>query len=205
MILLTSFPAFGDEARNPTTDAATRAGEILREEGFEVDVVELPCVFGDAAAVLVDAIDERQPSIVVCLGLAGARTRVSLERVAINCDDARIPDNAGVTRIDEEIVPGGPAAYFTTLPIKVALETLRDAGISAEVSQTAGTYVCNHVFYALMNALSTREGIRGGFVHLPRDDAEGLPLEQMARAVATIIQVSHRVQADDKIPAGALE
>ena len=205
MILLTGFPPFGEETRNPSFPAAILARDTLRADGFEVEAVELPCVFGESAAALVEAIDRLKPSLVVCLGLAGGRTRISLERVAINCDDARIPDNAGQSRIDEEIVPGGPAAYFSTLPIKTALVALQNAGIPAEVSQTAGTYVCNHVFYVLLHELSGRDGVRGGFVHLPRVQVDGMTLEQMALAVATIVRVAVSTDADVRVSAGALE
>ncbi len=160
-------------------------------------------MFGESADVLVAAIDRVKPDVVVCLGLAGGRTAVSLERVAINCDDARIPDNAGHSRIDEEIVPGGPAAYFSTLPIKAALAALQVAGIPAEVSQTAGTYVCNHVFYALMHSIEQRSDIRGGFVHLPRE-SEPMPVELMAQAVARIVRTTLTTDHDVTLAAGTL-
>ncbi len=114
--------------------------------------------------------DEVKPALVLCVGQAGGRAQLSLERVAINVDDARIPDNAGACPIDAAIATDGPAAYFTTLPIKAMLAALREAGFPAEVSQTAGTYVCNHVFYGLMHALRHDQsvpGVRGGFIHIP--------------------------------------
>lgn len=203
MILLTGFPPFGDEAQNPSFPAAERARDILRAEGHEVEAIELPCVFGESAEVLVGAIDRLQPDVVVSLGLAGGRTAVSLERVAINCDDARIPDNAGASRIDEPIVVGGPAAYFSSLPIKAALAALHDAGVPAEVSQTAGTYVCNHVFYALMHSIEHRGGVRGGFVHLPRE-SETMPLELMGQAVAGIVRTTLTTDHDAHLSAGSL-
>ena len=95
-----------------------------------------------------------------------------MERIAINCDDARIPDNAGNAPVDRPVVDGGPAAYFSTLPVKAALAALLAAGIPAEVSQTAGTYVCNHLFYGLMHALRLRPGTRGGFVMFPTSPAQ---------------------------------
>ena len=140
--------------------------------------MELPCVFGDSARVLAEALERFRPELVLCAGQAGGRARISLERVAINCDDARIPDNAGNQPVDEPVVQGGPAAYFTSLPVKAALAALTAEQIPAEVSQSAGTYVCNHVFYALMHALRLRPGTRGGFVHVPYADTQLAGREQ---------------------------
>ncbi|UVJ40968.1 pyroglutamyl-peptidase I [Arthrobacter sp. CJ23] len=212
MILLTGFEPFGGDATNPSWAAATLARDILRGEGHEVEALELPCVFGDAAARLLEAVDRLNPALVVSLGLAGGRDRISLERVAINCDDARIPDNAGRRPVDAEVVPGGPAAYFSTLPIKAALRALQIAGIRAEVSQTAGTYVCNHVFYALMHALASRPQTRGGFVHVPYD-ASGLPLGSavpampagtMAEGIAVVVRTALVTDTDPALSAGAI-
>ncbi|MGR0162077.1 pyroglutamyl-peptidase I [Paenarthrobacter nitroguajacolicus] len=212
MILLTGFEPFGGEEVNPSWLAVRRAGELLGSEGIAVDVVELPCVFGESATVLTEAIARLNPDIVVCSGLAGGRARISLERVAINCDDARIPDNKGQRPIDEEVIPGGPAAYFSNLPIKAALRNLHIAGIRGEVSQSAGTYVCNHIFYVLMNALASRPGTRGGFVHVPYlreqlpegSPGPSMPLEAMAEGIAVIVRTALHTQADVKLSAGAI-
>jgi pyroglutamyl-peptidase len=204
MILLAGFEPFGDQEVNPSWAAALRARDILRSEGREVQAVELPCVFGESVTVLLDAVKTLTPDVVLCVGLAGGRERVSLERVAINCDDARIPDNKGQRPIDQEVVPGGPAAYFSTLPIKAALRNLQIAGIKGEVSQSAGTYVCNHVFYALMNALSGKAGVRAGFVHLPFLPEQvpagsltaSMPLESMAAGIAVVVRTAVQAPVD---------
>ena len=137
---------------------------------------QLPCVFGDAVVRLQAAIAQWQPVLVICLGLAGGRSEITPERVAINVDDARIPDNAGRQPVDTAVQLHGPVAYFSTLPIKAMVRSLRAEGIPASVSNTAGTFVCNHVFYALMHHLAqgtTNEGrpqasaARGGFIHVP--------------------------------------
>ncbi len=128
----------------------------------------LPVVFGLAGERLATALRDYDPEIVICLGLAANRTAISLERVAINVDDARIADNGGQQPIDQPIVADGPAAYWSTLPIKAMRSRLEAAGFAAEISQSAGTYVCNHVFYGLMHALTQRSAVRGGFVHIPR-------------------------------------
>jgi len=174
-ILLTGFEPFDGETVNPSWQVASALhGETI--EGARVHALCLPCAFGDALAVLGDALQRRRPQIVLALGQATGRADITPERVAINVDDARIPCNAGRQPIDRAIVPGAPAAYFGTLPIKAIVAALRAAGLPASVSQTAGTYVCNHVFYGLMHALRRRRGVRAGFVHLPL-----LP-EQAARA-----------------------
>lgn len=211
MILITGFEPFGHEKVNPSWLAARRAAAILRAEGLAVEAMELPCVFGESAEVLREAITRLDPELVVCAGLAGGRGRVSLERVAINCDDARIPDNKGGRPIDQEVVPGGPAAYFSTLPIKAALRDLNLAGIDGEVSQTAGTYVCNHIFYALMHALADRPGARGGFVHLPYlpeqvppgSAAPSMTVETAANGIAAVVRASLRTRTDVEMSAGA--
>jgi pyroglutamyl-peptidase len=211
MILLTGFEPFGGDTANPSWAAARSAARLLQSEGLDVQAVELPCVFGESAKVLAEALERFTPELVLCAGQAGGRARISLERVAINCDDARIPDNAGNQPVDEPVVPGGPAAYFTSLPVKAALAALSAEQIPAEVSQSAGTYVCNHVFYALMHALRLRPGTRGGFVHVPYEDtqlpagssAPSLPAAQMAAALAVVVRTALATTADLKLPAGA--
>jgi len=212
MILLTGFEPFGGETTNPSWTAVQHAADALRAEGLEVATVELPCVFGDSLLALDAALREHRPDLVVCAGQAGGRTGISLERVAINCDDARIPDNAGNAPVDEPVLPDAPAAYFGTLPVKAALQELRRLGIPSEVSQTAGTYVCNHVFFGLMHALRNEPGIRGGFVHVPfgpdqvqpGSGAASLPLEQMGEALAVVVRTSLATTTDLKLAAGAI-
>ncbi|MBT1002758.1 pyroglutamyl-peptidase I [Paenarthrobacter sp. DKR-5] len=212
MILLTGFEPFGGEAVNPSWLAAEEAARILRAEGLDAVAVQLPCAFGRSLEVLAAAVAEHRPALVVSAGQAGGRAAVSLERVAINCDDARIPDNAGAQPVDEPVEPAGPAACFSTLPVKAALQALRAQGIPAEVSQTAGTYVCNHVFYGLMRlAESVSWPMRGGFVHVPfapeqlppSDTRPSLPVGTMAAALAGVVRTALATTEDLKIPAGA--
>lgn len=209
-ILLTGFAPFGGETTNPSWDAA-RALHGKRIGGHVVVARQLPVTFGGSLDALRAAIDELQPALVLCVGQAGGRERLSIERVAINVDDARIPDNAGAQPIDAPIADDGPAAYFTTLPIKAMLVALRDAGIPAEVSQTAGTYVCNHVFYGLMHALRERPGVRGGFVHIPyaptqladRPGVPSLPVERVVDALRLALRVALQSGEDARITGGA--
>lgn len=164
-LLLTGFAPFGGEDLNPSWEAVRRLdGERLGD--LTVVAAQLPTEFGTALKMLDDLLDHHRPTLVVAVGQAGGRAELSLERIAINVDDARIPDNAGRQPIDEPVVAGGPAAYFSTLPIKAMVHALRAAGIPAAVSQTAGTFVCNHVFYGLQHRLQGT-GVRGGFIHIP--------------------------------------
>lgn len=164
-VLLTGFEPFNNETINPAWEAV-RALAGWTGEGFTVEVRQLPCVFGQAQEVLKDAIGSLQPDVVIAVGQAGGRVDMSVERVAINVDDAPIPDNAQRQLVDEPIVADGPAAYFSTLPIKAIVRALRDAGVPASVSQAAGTFVCNHVFYGLMHH-TAGSGIKAGFIHIP--------------------------------------
>jgi pyroglutamyl-peptidase len=168
-LLLTGFDPFGGEFVNPSWEIASALDGWVCE-GRTVRAVRLPCAFGDALRTLDDALAAHRPELVICLGQAGGRAEISIERVALNVDDARIPDNLGRQPIDAAVVPEGPAAYFSTLPIKALAHDLRRSGIAAAVSNTAGTFVCNHVFYALMHRLATTPALaqaRGGFVHVP--------------------------------------
>ena len=165
-ILLTGFEAFGGEAVNPSWLVA----QALHGQRIGAGVVHaqgLPCVFGSALEVLHRALAVQRPVLVLALGQAAGRADFALERVAINLDDAGIVDNAGAQPVDEPVVRGAPAAYFSTLPMKAMVQALRQAGLPASVSPSAGTYVCNHVFFGLMHALRRRRGCRGGFMHLP--------------------------------------
>ena len=196
-VLLTGFEPFGDEAENPSWEAV-RVLQGTRIAGHRLEARCLPVVFGDSLAALRRALAETKPALVLCVGQAGGRERLSLERIAINIDDARIPDNAGRSPVDAPVVAGGPAAYFSTLPIKRLRAALERAGVPAEVSQTAGTYVCNHVFYGLMHALRARRGVRGGFVHIPYSPAQAhrhpgaasLPTETVTDALRRIVRIT---------------
>lgn len=165
-LLLTGFDPFGGEPVN----AAWEAARLVPEQIGTVQVVkaQLPTTFAGALPTLLAAIERERPDAVLCLGQASGRAGLTPERVGINLDDARIPDNAGEQPADRPIVPGGPAAYFTTLPVKAMVEAIRAEGLTASVSNTAGTFVCNHVLYGLLHALANQyPGARGGFVHVP--------------------------------------
>jgi pyroglutamyl-peptidase len=167
-VLLTGFEPFENEPINPSWEAV-RALDGERVGDAVIVARQLPCVFGAAIEAMGALVGELKPELVIAVGQAGGRAEMSVERVAINVDDARIADNAGEQPIDTAIVSGGPAAYFSSLPIKAIVRDMRAAGVPASVSQTAGTFVCNHVFYGLMHLLAahSRSGVRGGFIHIP--------------------------------------
>jgi pyroglutamyl-peptidase len=209
-VLVTGFEPFDGESVNPSQAIVrTLDGEVIA--GHQVVGVTLPCEFDACAVALAEAIDRCQPSLVLGLGQAGGRTDLSLERIAINVDDARIPDNAGAATTDEPVVAEGPAAYFSTLPIKAMVAALRAQGIPASVSQSAGTFVCNHLFYALQHRLAGG-GVRSGFMHLPllpeqaaRSPGQpSMPLQTMLTGVRIALATALTTRHDLRSGGGAL-
>ncbi len=203
-VLITGIEPFDGETLNPSWEAARRL-DGAQVAGATLVARQLPCVIGKVVGVLRQAIEDTQPDLVICLGQAGGRSDVSIERVAINVVDARIPDNEGRQPIDEPVVAGGPAAYFSTLPIK--------AIVPASVSSTAGTYNCNTIFYGLSHYIATeRPALRGGFVHVPylpemaahHPGQPSLALETLIEGVKVMVATSLAVTADVKEGGGAL-
>ena len=188
IVLVTGFDPFGGDALNPSWLIAQRLHR-RRVAGHLVQAAQLPTRFDAALPRLHALLAEWRPALVVCLGLAASRGALSIERVAINVLDARIADNAGAQPVDEPVVAGAPVGYFSTLPIKAMRQALLAAGVPAEVSQTAGTFVCNHVFYQLMHTLAGMPNApRAGFIHvpvLPRQQA----LHPLGQAMALDMQV----------------
>lgn len=207
VVLLTGFDPFGGANVNPSWQAvrSLHGRQILRRR---VTAVQLPTVFGDALRVLDTWLDQLRPELVVCVGQAGGRAAISLERVAINVDDAPLRDNAGVQPVDRPVVAGGPAAYFSTLPIKSMHAALQQEGLPVEVSQTAGTFVCNHVFYGLMHRLSIHPGLhhtRGGFVHVPWLPEQGVPnmaLDDVVRGLQLALKCALQTRQDAMVASG---
>lgn len=208
-VLLTGFEPFNQATVNPAWEAV-RALQGWSGAGFTVEVRQLPCVFGLANQVIKDAVDLLKPDLVIAVGQAGGRAELSVERVAINVDDAAILDNAGQQPVDRAIVDGGPAAYFATLPIKAIVREMRARGLTAGVSQTAGTFVCNHVFYGLMHH-TAGTGARAGFIHVPYlpEQAQGLSgvpsmaLEDIVEGLRAAVEVALAVEADVMEAGGA--
>ena len=193
-ILLTAFDPFGGASVNPAWEVVSRLKEDWN--GHEIRKLLVPTVFGAAEALVNGMAAQWQADAVVCVGQAGGRYEVCFERVAINLDDASIPDNEGNQPRDASITPGGPNAYFTNLPVKKMAEAVRMAGVPAAVSDTAGTFVCNHLFYRVMEEIETHFPLRrGGFIHLPflpaqvvyRSHMPSLALESQVLALETAL------------------
>ncbi|MBR5342557.1 MAG: pyroglutamyl-peptidase I [Oscillospiraceae bacterium] len=188
-ILISAFEPFGEENVNASLEALRR---LLAPQGCELIKIVLPTVFGEASELLLDALRREQPDAVIALGQAGGRKALTPERAAINCMDARIPDNAGRQPADEAILPGAPAAYFSTLPLKAMLEAAQRAGAEAAVSNSAGTFVCNEVMYRLLHAVSAEElPVRAGFVHVPclpeQMPEASMPLEKIVAGLEAML------------------
>jgi len=205
-VLLTGFEPFNGATVNPAWEAV-RALEVWSGEDFRVEVRQLPCVFGEANQALAAMVDALHPDVVIAVGQAGGRAEISVERVAINVDDASILDNAGRQPVDRAIAEDGPAAYFTTLPIKAMVAAMRRQGLRAGVSQTAGTFVCNHVFYGLMHHVAaSARNVKAGFIHVPflpeqaagRQDAPpSMALEEIVAGIRVAVETAVRVERDE--------
>jgi pyroglutamyl-peptidase len=219
-VLLTGFEPFDSDCINPSWEAVRSLDgwrcELPDGDAALVHARRIPCVFGAALRSLDQAIDELRPQLVLAIGQAGGRSEITPERVAINIDDGRICDNAGCRPIDLPVVEGAPAAYFSTLPIKALVHELRAAGIPASVSNSAGTFVCNHLFFGLMHRLATRPaagGTRAGFIHIPLmpEQAARLPgalpslaLETVVAALRIAVRTALSVREDIRESGGAL-
>lgn len=211
-VLLTGFEPFGGEPINPALEVLHElSGE--RIAGHRVEPATLPVCFDAGPAALLQAIERVRPRLVVCVGQAGGRARLSVERVAVNLADARIADNTGAQPIDRPLIQGAPTAYFSTLPVKALHASLNQHGVPAELSLSAGTYVCNAVFFALMHHLATQlPGVRGGFIHIPylpeqacrHPGAPSMSLATLAKGLGIAIGTALET-AEDLVLAGGVE
>ncbi|WP_311409157.1 pyroglutamyl-peptidase I [Lancefieldella parvula] len=202
-ILVTGFQPFGGEKINPAWEAIRVLPDSI--VGSKVVKLQIPVVFGVGADVVSTAIDHINPDIVLCVGQAGGRAKITPEFVGINYRDARIPDNDGNQPHAQRIVEDGPDAYFATLPVRAMTEAMNKSGIPAALSYTAGTYVCNDVMYSMLHVLATKyPNARGAFMHVPFATEQAtkqpvntasLPIEVMARGleVALSVAVKHKI------------
>ena len=208
-IIVTGFDPFGGEKINPSIECVKALPGI---KGVELIRLELPTVFKESAKRLNEVINDVKPDAVLSVGQAGGRAGITMERIAINVDDARIPDNISQQPIDEEIQVEGEAAYFSTLPIKRIVKAIREAGISAEVSNSAGTFVCNHIMYqALFAATKADKPFKAGFMHIPfipeqTTDKPSLSLEESTKALQIAIETIRDYLNDEdiKVQEGAI-
>ena len=208
-IIVTGFDPFGGETINPSIECVKALPEM---EGVELIRLELPTVFKESAKRLNEVINDVKPDAVLSVGQAGGRPGITMERIARNVDDARIPDNISQQPIDEAIQLDGEAAYFTTLPIKRIVKAIREAGIPAEVSNSAGTFVCNHIMYqSLFAATKADKPFKAGFMHIPfipeqTTDKPSLPLEESTKALQIAIETIRDYINDEdiKVQEGAI-
>ena len=193
-ILVTGFDPFGDDKINPAIEAVKRLDDEIA--GAQIIKVEIPTVFGDCADVVHDVIEQHQPDYVLNIGQAGGRYALTPERVAINFDDGRIADNKGYQPIATPIREDGQNAYFTQLPVKAMVKAIREAGIPALVSTTAGTFVCNHIMYQVQYMIDKEfHDLKAGFMHIPflpeqvvaRPDTPSLSLADDVRGITAAI------------------
>lgn len=194
-VLVTGFEPFGGERINSSLEALRRLPSRIGK--LEVATAELPTSYSRSLHALESAIEAARPGLVLCTGQAADRSALCVERVAVNVQDARIPDNDGAQPVDTAVIEGGPAAYLATLPVRAAVAALRAADLPAQVSMSAGTFVCNHVFYGLMHmAARRRAAFRGGFLHVPAlagtrgSHADGMPLEAIVLGIVTVLEAS---------------
>ncbi len=186
-ILVTCFEPFGDDAVNASREAVMAMPDSIANA--EIVKVEIPTVFGKSIDCLRRAVEIHHPYAVICVGQAGGRFGITPERIAINVADARIKDNDGHQPTDEPIIADGPAAYFSTLPIRAMVNAMQEAGIPSSVSNTAGTYVCNQLMYALMHIIHTEHlSIMGGFIHVPYTATQAAKTNKPSMAVSLITQ-----------------
>lgn len=187
-LLITGFDPFGGERINPSWEAVKLLPDIIGD--YALCKLQVPTVFGLAAENVLEKAGEIHADVILCIGQAGSRAAVTPERVGINLRDARIPDNQGNQPADTPIISGGPAAYFSTVPVKAMAQSITDAGLPAAVSNTAGTFVCNDVLYTLLHHFSGTH-VRAGFIHvpwLPEQGSPSLPLADTVRALTAAIE-----------------
>jgi pyroglutamyl-peptidase len=209
--LLTGFEPFGGESINPSQEIV-RALDGTTVDGHRIVGAILPVAFAATVPMLEDLLDAHRPVLVLALGQAGGRSEISLERVAVNLIDARIADNDGLQPIDAAVIEDAPGAYFTGLPVKAITQRLRELGIPAAPSLSAGSFVCNQVFFALAHLLASRHPYaRGGFMHVPwlpqqaamHPGQPSMSLQTMIDGVRVVLECAITTHDDLQISGGA--
>lgn len=210
-ILVTGFDPFGGEKINPALEVIKLLPKKIGEN--EVKILEIPTVWRKSIKKIEDEISAYNPDYILSIGQAGGRTDISIERVAINIDDYRIPDNEGNQPIDKKIFENGKDAYFSNLPIKAMLKEIQKAGIPASISNTAGTFVCNHVFYGVRYLLETKfKDKKSGFIHIPylpeqvvyKNNTGSMGIEILIKGITIAIQTIFEYNEDLNVGAGTI-
>lgn len=211
-VLVTGFEPFDGEGLNPSWEICKALPASIG--AARVHTLRVPTVFRAAIESVAAEVERLSPDVVLCLGQAGGRPALSVERVGINVDDARIPDNAGAQPIDQPIAANGPAAYFATVPVKAMVAGIREAGVPAAVSNSAGTFVCNHLLYGVLHYLAASgRAARAGFIHVPwldtqaagRAGAPSMALATMVRGVEAAVAAAVLHREDLRLAEGALD
>ena len=210
-VLITGFDPFGGEKINPAWEAVKGIKDII--EGAKIIKLEIPTVFNKSIEKVKEAMELEKPDIVLCIGQAGGRYYITIERVAINVDDARIEDNEGNQPIDIPVFEDGENAYFSNLPIKAMVEEIKGQGIPASISNSAGTFVCNHIMYGVLYHINkTYKNMRGGFIHVPfineqvldKKNQPYMPVEHITKALEAAIKAAVINNEDIKKSGGAI-
>lgn len=208
-ILVTGFDPFGGESINPSIEAVKKLPENIA--GAEIIKLEVPTVIGKSIDKIKEKLEEVHPDVVLSIGQAGGRTDIGVERIGINCDDCKIKDNEGNQPIDEKIIKDGPAAYFSTLPIKAMVKNIKAGGVPASVSNTAGTFICNHVLYGVLHLQASKyKEMRAGFIHIPflpeqvveKKNMPSMTLESIVKGLTLAIEAIVNNDTDIKITGG---
>lgn len=209
-ILVTGFDPFGGEPINPAIETVKRLPDVIA--GAEILKLEVPTVCHKSLQVIDEAIKKYDPDVILSIGQAGGRPDITVERVGINVDDCRIPDNEGNQKIDEPVYPDGPAAYFVTIPIKAMVQKIQSKGIPASISNTAGTFVCNHVTYGVCHLVATKyPGKRSGFIHIPylpqqvtnKSNMPSMSQDLLVEGITAAIEAIVETKQDIKVTGGA--
>lgn len=209
--LLTGFDPFGGENVNPAFEAVRKVSDLI--QGYEIIKVEIPTVYRKSVNVLDQAIEKHNPDYVLAIGQAGGRSAIAVERVGINIDDARIKDNEGNQPIDETICEDGQTAYFSNLPIKAMVEAMQKEKIPALVSNSAGTFVCNHILYNIMYLIENKyPSVKGGFIHVPfipeqvvkKPNQPSMALDMIAQGIEIAIETAIKQSKDKKLVGGSI-
>lgn len=210
-ILVTGFTPFGGEEINPSYEAVKKLNKNIL--GAKVITTQVPTVFRKSIDVLEKIIEDEKPDVVICVGQAGGRFEISVERIAINIDDASIEDNEGNMPIDEVIYDDGKNAYFSSLPIKAMVKKMKENNIPATVSNTAGTFVCNHIMYGLLHMIDKKyPDIKGGFIHVPftteqiidKRKSPSMTIEQIVKGLTLAVEAIIENKVDIKMVGGQI-
>ena len=210
-ILVTGFDPFGGEKINPAIESVKRLPDTIA--GAEIVKLEIPTIIFKSLDKIDEAISKENPDVILSIGQAGGRSDITVERVGINCDDCRIADNGGNQPVDEKIFADGPDAYFSALPIKAMVENIKKAGIPASISDSAGTFVCNHVFYGVRHICETKyPGKKSGFIHIPfmteqcvgRRNTPCMSLDDIVRGLTAAIEAIVENPTDIKVTGGKI-